>query len=406
MKTALLLRRVAAALVICASTARADVIMDWNGTADTLAVEQRQTPVNHSRTLALMHVAMFEAVNAIAQRYQPYRLQLVTDRNTSAELAAATAAHDVLVALFPPRKATIDELLVKAADGVPEGPARQRAILLGRKAASDLLALRSDDGSDAAESWRPTARPGVYIPTVIPVDSTVPGYKPWVMSSAAQFRPAPPPSLASEVWARDLAEIREVGGRDSKTRTPEQTDIARFWFLTGPRTFNPIVRQVAAARHMDLVDCARLYALSSMAAADAFIAVFDGKYACNFWRPVTAVRSADQAGSPATLRDASWLPLGETPMHPEYPCAHCIGAAAVSTVLIGIVGDDVGEITLTSSAAPGVTRRWSRLSEYRDEIANARIWAGFHYRFSTEVGKNMGTRIGTLTLATQLRKRG
>ena len=121
---------------------------------------------------------------------------------------------------------------------------------------------------------------------------------------------------------------------------------------------------------------------------------------------MTAIRNADQTGNPATPRDPSWLPLGETPMHPEYPCAHCIGAAAVSTVLSGIVGDEVGVLTLTSSAAPGVTRRWSRLSEYRDEVANARIWAGFHYRFSTETAKDMGTKIGALTLATQLRKRG
>ena len=406
MKTAPFLRRVAAALLIGISSAHADVIMDWNAAADVLAVEQRQTPVNHSRTLALVHVAMFEAVNAIVRRYQPYRLELVTDRNTSGELAAATAAHGVLVALFPAHKATIDELLAKGADAVPEGPARQRAILLGRKAATDLLALRDNDGSEVAESWRPITRPGTYIPTVIPSGSTVSGYKPWVMSSAAQFRPAPPPSLTSQTWTRDFTEIHDIGGQNSRTRTPEQTTIAKFWFLTGPRTFNPLVQQVAMAKRMDLVDCARLYALSSMAAADAFIAVFDGKYAYNFWRPVTAIRNADQTGNPATPRDPSWLPLGETPMHPEFPCAHCIGAAAVSTVLSGIVGDEVGELTLTSSAAPGVTRRWSRLSEYRDEVANARIWAGFHYRFSTETAKDMGTKIGALTLATQLRKRG
>ena len=406
MKTAPFLRRVAAALLIGISSAHADVIMDWNAAADVLAVEQRQTPVNHSRTLALVHVAMFEAVNAIVRRYQPYRLELVTDRNTSGELAAATAAHGVLVALFPAQKATIDELLAKGAVAVPEGPVRQRAILLGRKAATDLLALRDNDGSEVAESWRPITRPGTYIPTVIPSGSTVSGYKPWVMSSAAQFRPAPPPSLTSQTWTRDFTEIHDIGGQNSRTRTPEQTTIAKFWFLTGPRTFNPLVQQVAMAKRMDLVDCARLYALSSMAAADAFIAVFDGKYAYNFWRPVTAIRNADQTGNPATPRNPSWLPLGETPMHPEYPCAHCIGAAAVSTVLSGIVGDEVGELTLTSSAAPGVTRRWSRLSEYRDEVANARIWAGFHYRFSTETAKDMGTKIGALTLATQLRKRG
>jgi hypothetical protein len=392
-------------LLALAGPARADVIMDWNGQADALAAEQRQTPVNHARTLALLHVAMFEAVNAIEQRYQPYRLQLVTDRNTSKEVAAAVAGHEVLVALFPAHRASLDDLLAQVAQAVPEGPAKQRALLLGRKAAADLLALRDGDGVEAVEQWRPITQPGAYIPTTIPAGSTVPAYRPWVMSSAAQFRPAAPPALTSETWTRDLNEIRDIGGIDSRSRTAEQTTIAKFWFLTGPRTFNPLVRQVAMAKQMDLVDCARLYALASMAAADAFIAVFDGKYAYNFWRPVTAIRNADQTGNAATPRNASWLPLGETPMHPEYPCAHCIGAAAVGAVLIGVVGDEVGEIMLTSPGAPGVTRRWSRISDYRDEVANARIWAGFHYRFSTEVAKDMGRKIGELTLATQLRPR-
>ena len=153
---------------------------------------------------------------------------------------------------------------------------------------------------------------------------------------------------------------------------------------------------------MDIEDCARLYALSSIAGVDAFIAVFDGKYTYNLWRPMTAIRNADLTSNPATPREASWLPLGTTPMHPEYPCALCIVAAAVSTVLQKVAGDEVGEITLVSPTAPGVTRKWTRLQDYSDEVSNARIHAGFHYRFSTEVGKDMGTKIGELTVGTQL----
>jgi hypothetical protein len=133
--------------------------------------------------------------------------------------------------------------------------------------------------------------------------------------------------------------------------------------------------------------------------------VFDAKYRYNFWRPVTAIRNADLSQNPATPRDATWQPMGETPMHPEYPCAHCISASAVAAVLGAVVGDDVGEISVTSSTAPGVTRRWIRLSDYADEVSNARVWAGFHYRFSTEVGKDMGRKLGELTVATQLRPR-
>ena len=200
-------------------------------------------------------------------------------------------------------------------------------------------------------------------------------------------------------------EIREIGGLDSTTRSAEQTMVAKFWFLTGARTYNPIVRQVAQALQMNLLDCARLYALASMAAADSFIAVFEAKYHYHFWRPVTAIRNADLSQNAATPRDPAWQPLGDTPMHPEYPCAHCISASAVAAVLRAVVGDEVGEITVTSHTAPGVTRRWSRLSDYSREVSDARIWAGFHYRFSTEAAEEMGRKIGELTVATRLRPR-
>jgi hypothetical protein len=236
----------------------------------------------------------------------------------------------------------------------------------------------------------------------MPIESTSSKITPFAMSSGSQFRAAPPPALTSETWTRDLNEIREIGSSASTKRSDEQTTIARFWFFTGPRTYNTIVRQVVSARKMDLVDCARLYALTSMAGADAFIAVFDAKYTYNLWRPVTAIRNADLTSNPATPREASWLPLGVTPMHPEYPCAHCIVASAVSTVLQNVAGNEIGEIALTSPTAPGVTRKWTRLQDYSDEVSNARIYAGFHYRFSTEAGKDMGKKIGDLTVATHM----
>ncbi|MFK4385878.1 vanadium-dependent haloperoxidase [Bradyrhizobium sp. USDA 223] len=223
------------------------------------------------------------------------------------------------------------------------------------------------------------------------------------MTSVSQFRPAPPPALDSEIWTRDVNEIRELGARNSTTRTAEQTAIGRAWFLVGPPSFNPIVRQVALAKNMDVVDCARLFALAEIAGNDAIVAVLDAKYHYNFWRPMTAIRNADITHNPKTPREPSWLPLGETPMHPEYPCAHCIVSAAVSTVLRSIAGDEVGELTMTSPTAPGVTRKWTKLQDYSDEVSNSRIYAGFHYRFSTEVGKDMGRKIGDLVVGTQLR---
>jgi len=387
-----------------AVSARADIVMDWNGRADAIAADKRLPPPVQARALALMHVSMFEAINAIERRYKPYRLELVADRNTSREAAAASAAHAVLVALYGEQRAALDAQLAADLAPIAEGPARERGIIVGRKAAADLLDLHADDGT-GRDDYRPITQAGVYVPTSPVAGYLVRTFKPWVMTSAAQFRAAPPPALTSETWTRDVNEIREFGAANSSVRSEEQTTVGKFWFLTGARTYNPIVRQVVLARQMNLLDCARVYALTSMAAADSFIAVFDAKYYYNFWRPVTAIRNADLSQNPATSRDASWTPLGETPMHPEYPCAHCISSSAVAATLRAIVGDEVGEISLTSSTAPGVTRRWTRLSDYVDEVSNARIWSGFHYRFSTEAAKEMGRKIGELTVATQLRPR-
>lgn len=382
----------------------ADIVMDWNGRAEVMAADKRLPPPLQARALALLHVSMFEAVNAIERRYTPYRRELVADRNTSREAAAASAAHAVLLSLYADQRAALDGHFAADLAPIPEGPAKERGILIGRKAAADLLALHADD-LDGVDDYRPFTQAGVYVPTQPVHGYLVGGFKPWVMSSAAQFRAAAPPALSSETWTRDVNEIREFGALNSTMRSEEQTTIGKFWFLTGARTYNPVVRQVVMAKQMNLLDCARVYALTSMAAADSFIAVFEAKYHYNFWRPVTAIRNADLSNNPATPRDALWQPLGDTPMHPEYPCAHCISAAAVAATLSALVGDDVGEISVTSSSAPGVTRRWTRLSDYADEVSDARVWAGFHYRFSVDAAREMGRKIGALAVESQLRPR-
>lgn len=385
-----------------APLARADVIMDWNTKADAIATEKQILPAPHSRALSMMHVAMFEAINAIDRRYAPYKIVLSADRSTSREAAAAVAAHDVLLSIYPDLKPDLDATVTNSLASIADGESKIAGIKLGTEAAMKIIELRANDGSTTPETYRPLTTAGAYVPTTVPSFSTFGATTPWVMTSGSQFRPGAPPALDTDVWTRDLNEIREVGSRNSASRTPEQTTIGRFWLFTGARTYNPIVKQAAMARGMDLVDCARLFALTSIAGNDAYVAVFDAKYHYNFWRPITAIRNADLTSNPATPRDASWLPLGDTPMHPEYPCAHCITSAAISTVLQNVVGD-FGEFSLTSPTAPGVTRKWSRLQEYSDEVADARIWSGFHYRFSTQVGKDMGRRIGALTVATQLR---
>jgi hypothetical protein len=401
------LRAAVPAVVLCATLsapAGADVVTDWNARAEAIAVEKRLLPPPNARGMAIMHVAMFEAVNAIDGRYAPYRLTLVADRGTSKEAAAAAAGHAVLSALHPDKQADLDAALKASLATIAEGEPRSRGIALGRSAAGEILAWRATDRSDATEAYRPHTAAGVYVPTVVPVSSVYGGVTPWVMEKGSQFRPGPPPALDSATWTRDVNEIRELGSRASTKRSAEQTDVGRFWFVTGPQAWNPIVRQLATRKSLDVVDCARVFALVAMATSDAFIAVFDAKYHYNFWRPITAIRSADLAGNPNTPRDPSWMALGDTPMHPEYPCAHCITAAAAGAVLQAVFGNSIPEVSMTSVTAPGLVRKWTRVQDYVSEVSDARVYAGVHYRFSARTGEEMGRRIGELTVASKLRR--
>jgi hypothetical protein len=245
----------------------------------------------------------------------------------------------------------------------------------------------------------------MYVPTPITASSMWPKVRPFAMSSPAQFRPQPPVSLTDQQWATDYNEIKALGGKESKQRTPKQTEDARFWLITGPASYYPIVRQLVATKQMDLVDSARFMALASTAIADSFIAVFDAKYHYEFWRPITAVRNGDLDNNPATELEATWQPIDNTPMHPEYPCAHCISSAAVAAVVESVLGSaDIPEVTMTSTAVPGVTHRWTNVWAYADEVSLARIYAGFHYRFSTRVGQDMGRQIGELVVRDLLRR--
>ena len=257
------------------------------------------------------------------------------------------------------------------------------------------LAARENDGASAPDAYRPRTKPGVYIPTAMPVGWQAARMTPFVLASPSQFRAKPPPSLKSAEWARDYNEIKELGAKNSTKRTPRQTEDARFWLLVGPRAYHPMPRQIIIAKDMDVLDSARFMALFSTAMVDCGIAFFDAKYKYEFWRPVTAIRNGDIDGNPGTERDASWEPIDATPLHPEYPCAHCVQSATAAAVIQGLLGgDEIPEVALTSPFAPGVTHRFNSLRAFTDEVANARIYAGFHYRFSTVAGREMGRNIG------------
>jgi hypothetical protein len=384
----------------------ADVITDWNETAVTF-VTSRMTPPAAQRAVAMVQVAMFDAVNSIEPRYRPYLVRLPAPLTASKEAAAASAAGVVLAGLLPQAEGQVKGTMASYLGAIPNGDAKSAGIKLGEAVAARVLDVRAKDGSDAPDGYRPKTRPGVYVPTPITVGSTWPNVTPFALASASQFRPEPPIALTSAQWAADYNEIKELGAKGSTKRSARQTEDARFWLITGPQSTDPIVRQLVAAKKLSVIDSARFMALASVALADAYIAVMDAKYLYEFWRPITAIRNGDIDDNPDTARDPTWQPIDNTPMHPEYPCAHCIGSSALSAVVEALLGTaDAPEIVMTSPTAPGVTHRWTNLHAYVEEVAQARISAGFHYRFSTEAGQDMGRKIGqyvvqnTMQLAT------
>jgi PAP2 superfamily len=381
----------------------ADAVLDWNKHGVSVVLAARQLPPDGARTMAIMHVAMFNAVNAIEHRYRSYGNELHVPSGASSATAAAAAAHSVLLRLFPEQTEAIEKAWAESVEQLSGDRNLAAGIALGEQAADHCIAMRLNDGVGSINLYRPLTTPGVYVPTTLPVSYDWREVKPWILDRPSQFRPEPPPALTSSIWMRDYNEVKNLGARDSKMRTAEQTESAQFWTAVGVVTWNPILRALATAKPRSLLDNARLFALVNMAAADAFIAVFDAKYAFNFWRPITAIRNGDIDGNDATAPDPGWLPFVDTPHHPEYPCAHCISAGAVASVLEAEFGAGrISPIAMTSATAPGVTHRWQCIGDYVIEVNNARIWGGIHYRTSTEVGERMGRAIGTRTVASAL----
>ncbi|SEO66071.1 vanadium-dependent haloperoxidase [Nitrosovibrio sp. Nv6] len=391
---------IAAATLFVCPMAKADAVTDWNRVAGGIVVDANLGPLPADRVLAIVHTAVYEAANAITRRYpgDPSNgPKLKALPGASVDAAIASAARTVLAELVPSGKTAIEAAYHAALALVPGGSAKTEGISVGEKAAAAILTRRANDGIAGGETYRPHTSPGMYVPTVIPEAPHWLQIKPWLMASASQFRPGPPPPLTSELWARDYNEVKTLGSKHSTRRSAKQTAIAHFWEEVMPPIYHGIVRSVADVPGREITQNARLFAMVTQASNDALIAVFDAKYHYGFWRPVTAIRNGDIDGNDATERDPSWLPFIDTPMHPEYPCAHCIVSGAVGAVLQAEIG--VGPtplLTTTSHAAGGVARSWTGIDEFIQEVANARIYDGVHYRNSAEVGTAMGKQIGEL----------
>ena len=385
----------------------ANVITDWDDKAIAVVTPMASlgntSPYMAQRMMAMVHAAMFDAVNSIERRYRPYLLQLPADPATSKEAAAAAAAAAVLATIDDRTAANVKGVLSTYLGSIPDGVAKWDGVKLGEAVAAKIVAARATDGSDAPDAYRPRTTPGVYVPTTITISSMWPNMRPFVIRSPSQFRPDPPVSLESKEWATDFNELKDYGGQVSAHRTAGQTETARFWLVGPPVAYHPFVRQLVTAKQMSVVDSARFMALVSLGLTDSIIAVLDAKYYYNFWRPITAIRNGDVDGNPATDREATWQPIAITPMHPEYPCAHCIQSGSVAAVVKAVFEtEEIPEIAITSPTAPGITHRWTSMTALTEEIASARIWAGFHYRFSTRVGTQMGYRIGEYVVRTAM----
>src|SRR5438874_8570923 len=401
----------AATMMCAAPSAFANVITDWDEKAvaavTPLAGLGGTTPYMAQRMMAMVHAAMFDAVNSIERRYRPYLVQLPAAATTSKEAAAAAAAATVLATIDAKTAREMRDAIAVYLASIPDGAAKSDGVALGETVAAKVLEARANDGSGAPDAYRPRTTPGVYVPTPITINSMWPDMKPFVMAKGSQFRPKPPIALNSKEWAADYNELKDYGGQNSTKRTAEQTETARFWLVGPPVAYHPFVRKLVTAKQMGVLDSARLMALVAVGLSDAIIAVLDAKYHYNFWRPITAIRNGDNDGNPATDREATWQPIAPTPMHPEYPCAHCVQSGSVAGVVKAVFGTtDIPEIAMTSPTALGVTHRWTNMTAFTEEIANARIWAGFHYRFSTRVGTQMGYQIGDYAVKTAMQPVG
>jgi hypothetical protein len=383
-----------------------ETIVRWNHNASIVLTGAR--PERLTRDLAMVHLAAHDAVNAVKAQYEMYALDRRRMRDGSSAdpaLAAAIAAHDVLAVLWPDKQAELAEMI--ESDIAKAKPRRRNASRdVGAAAARAILLARDKDGvgADVPYGFGPSD-PGVYQPVPplgpVVVGTQLPFMKPFVLDSAARFRPPPPPDLVSDQWARDYNEVKAVGDVDSMVRTADQTDAARFFFELSTVQWNRTARHVATQDDQGLWRTARAFALMNVSLMDDAIATFESKYHYNFWRPFTAIRTGDD-GHPSTEPDPTWAPLGVTPPHPEYLAGHASNSAAASVPLTAIYGRKVSFST-TSTTSPS-RRSYRSFNDMVREIADSRVWAGFHYRFSVDAGMRQGYEVGRYVVQNILRE--
>lgn len=379
--------------------ARANPVLDWN----LVAIEATAVPANsvlQSRTLAIVHGAIFDAVHAVAPNGAAYAVDLEAPPGASLEAAIAQAAHDALAQLAPSQQAKLDQALAKALAELPASSGKKVGMAIGAQVAQQSIALRQGDGADAKVTFAPTQDFGSYQPTpphqlaaILPQWGKV---TPFLLRRADGFVFPGTPDLHSAAFVRDFNEVKALGARNSPTRTADQTAAAIFWTVQTAVPWHAAARAAATARGLSIGDAARLFAMLSMATADSQILAFAEKYQHPAWRPITAIRAAHALHDDQLVAEPSWEPLLGTPPHPEYPSAHSIFSGAAEAVLRAFFGSDEVAVSVTFPPVLGVTRTFRSFSEMTSEVGDARIWGGIHFRSAVVDGVEIGRRIGAL----------
>jgi len=390
-------------ILLVAVQARAGEVERWNRVATDAALAQELDPLSESRIFAIVHASIHDALNAIDRRYEAHQASALAAPGASAEAAVAAAAHASLTELMPARKAAFDAALAETLAQVRDRQAAASGLQAGRQAAAINLAKRRDDGASRNIVYTAGQKAGEYRPT--PPDFTPAAFaqwgmiRPFVLTSAAQFRPAPPLDPKSARARAEIEEVRVIGGKTSSVRTAEQSEIARYWYENSPQGWNRIARVVAADRGLDEWESARLLALVNFAMADGFIGGFEAKYHYKYWRPATAIRENGGANG-----DADWLPDLWTPPVPDYPSTHTVLGAAAAAVLARYFGSDLVSFSMTSGVPyAGITRKFWSFSEAARENGASRILAGIHFATAVQAGYEQGDRIGAWTYERALR---
>ena len=395
----------------------AEMVLKWNE-AGTKAVAKTagMPPMSESRIYAMVNLAMHDALNNIIPDYETYAYKATIINQASPDAAVSQAAHDVLVSLFPDQRSSFDSLLLACLSTVAAGESRETGIFIGNSAATAMINKRANDGVATAQYNFPSGNsPGQYRATP-PFDSapyynfiSLPGWgkvKPFGAEQIFQFRMDPPYAINSQEYTADFNEVKTLGCRDCKDRTPEQTQIGIFWLDNIPRSWNRIARSLIIEKKLNGWEAARLLALLHMSIADANVCAFDNKFHYSFWRPYTAIRTAETDGNPNTSSDPKWTTLvSPTPPVPDYPSNHAMNAGAAAEILKNFFKTDDISFTATSNSLPQVTRSFNNFSTAGREVSLSRIYVGFHFRTSVRRGEEQGRKIGQYVFENCLKDR-